>query len=224
MVLIIVLFILIAFIAGVGYLGYKDVTDKVSIEEKVNQIRSDENYVTLDEISQYMKDSIIAIEDRRFYDHGGVDYYALARSVVVNVTNQGNQGGSTLTQQLAKNMYFMDDNTGIRKVSEAFVARELERNYTKDEILEMYLNIVYYGDGYYGIYDAAKGYYNTHPKDLTLTQASVLAGLPQAPSVYALSNKNEITKDRQKQVIKSMLELNMITKREYEEAMNAEIY
>lgn len=209
---------------GIGYLGYRDAVAEEGIEEKVEKLRSDEHYTTIENISEPLKDAVVAIEDRRFYEHEGVDYYALVRSIVVNVSNQGKQGGSTLTQQLAKNFYFMDDNSGVRKLSEAFIARSLESKYSKDEILEMYLNIVYYGDGFYGVYDASQGYFNTTPDALDIAQASMLAGLPQAPSVYALSNHDVRSLERQKQVLNTMLELQMINKNQYEDALKETIY
>lgn len=221
---IILAFFVICIITGGGYLEYKRAVDNISIEQKVNEIHAVEHYTTLEDIATYMKDGVVAIEDRRFYQHDGVDYYALMRSLVVNITNQGHQGGSTLSQQLAKNMYFMEDNSGFKKVAEAFVAKDLEHMYTKDEILEMYLNIIYYGDGHYGIYEASMGYYGVLPKDLNITQASVLSGMAQAPSIYMLSNRDSITKDRQKQVLNAMLDLQMITKRDYDEAMKANIF
>lgn len=218
LILITLAFLLICIVAGIGYLDYKSEVDKVSVEEKVSEIESIEHYTPIGDISDEMKDAIVAIEDRRFYDHNGVDYYALVRGIVVTLSNQGVQGGSTLTQQLAKNMYFMDNNSGIKKIAEAFVAKEIEGKYEKEKILELYLNVAYYGDGHYGIYDAAMGYFQKTPAELTLSEASVLAGLPQAPSVYALSNKNEQTKERQMQVLNSMLDLEMITQEEYNEA------
>ena len=211
-------FLVVCVVSCFGYLGYKDEVDKVSIETKVSDIEKQEHYTKIEDISLVMKDAIVAIEDRRFYEHQGIDYYALARGVVVTLSKQGVQGGSTLTQQLAKNMYFMKDNSGIKKISEAFVAKEIEAIYDKDKILELYLNVAYYGDGHYGIYDAAMGYFQKSPAELSVGEASVLAGLPQAPSVYALSNKNEQTKQRQMQVLNSMLELGMINQQEYDEA------
>lgn len=222
--LLIVAFLIICIVVGMGYAGYKDVSDNMSIEAHVEAIRAQQNYTDIEDISKDMKDAVVAIEDRRFYDHNGVDYYALVRSLVVNLSNQGRQGGSTITQQLAKHMYFMENNDGIHKVSEAFVAREIEKEYSKDEILEMYLNVVYYGDGHTGIYEASMGYYHVLPKDLNLEQASVLAGMPQAPSVYMLSNKDSITKDRQLQVLKSMLDLHMISTKEYEAVKEVDIF
>lgn len=218
LILIVLAFLLICIVAGIGYLDYKSEVDKVSVEEKVSEIENIEHYTSINDISSDMKDAIVAIEDRRFYDHNGVDYYALVRGIVVTLSNQGVQGGSTLTQQLAKNMYFMDDNGGTKKIAEAFVAKELEDKYDKEKILELYLNVAYYGDGHYGIYDAAMGYFQKTPAELSVSEASVLAGLPQAPSVYALSNKNEQTKERQMQVLNSMLELEMITQEEYNTA------
>ncbi len=218
--LLLAIFLIIVLVVGaialMGYVDYKDKVETVTVEEKVNALRSGATYVKLDDIALDMQHAVVAIEDHRFFDHDGIDYYALVRSVVVNISGQGNQGGSTLSQQLAKNFYFMEDKGRLRKVSEAYVAKYLEETYSKKEILEMYVNIVYYGDNHYGIYEASMGYFDVLPENLTLAQASVLAGLPQAPSVYALSNQNPQTIERQRMVLKAMLDYNFIDEQQYE--------
>ena len=146
-----------AFIGLTGYFKYKEAIEAVPIEEKVASIRDSSNYSLLDEISADFTDAIVAIEDHRFYEHGAVDFIALARATFINLREkQVLQGGSTLTQQVAKNIYFENDQNFVRKVAELFVAFNLEKIYTKDEILELYVNVIYYGDGNYGIKEASE--------------------------------------------------------------------
>ncbi|MFV0381237.1 MAG: transglycosylase domain-containing protein [Breznakia sp.] len=206
-------------IVGLGYLGYRDQLDANPLDIMVQSLQAKKNYIELQDMNPYLVDAVYAIEDRRFYSHHGIDYIGVVRAVVVNISKQGSQGGSTISQQLAKQFYFAEDNDGIRKVSEAFIAKRLEREYSKDMILEMYININYYGDGFDGIYEASMGYFNVSPKQLSLAQASMLAGLVQAPSIYALSNQDERSYQRQRQVLSSMLELELISKEEYANAI-----
>lgn len=195
-----------------GYQLYQEVITQVSLEDKIEQIQSSEDYITLDDIPKDFQDAIIAIEDHRFYSHFGIDLIALGRAVITNVTNgEIIGGGSTITQQLAKNMYFTQEKKFTRKVAEAFVAFDLERNYEKEEILELYLNISYFGDGFYGINAAANGYFNKEPMELTLDECTLLAGLINAPSVYALSNQTILSYQRQEQVIDAMVKYDYLS-------------
>jgi len=196
-----------SFIGLLGYFKYKEAIKAVPIEEKVASIREDNNYTPLIEISTDFTDSIVAIEDHRFYEHGAVDLIALARATFINLKEkQVLQGGSTLTQQVAKNIYFSNDQNFVRKVAELFVAYNLEKVYTKDEILELYVNVIYYGDGNYGIKEASENYFNKLPSELSYDEATLLAGLPQAPSAYALSTNYERAKQRQAEVIEALTE------------------
>ena len=219
-IVLIVIIAIAAYFIHDGYELYRKVIDEKSIEQKVSDIRKDENYVGIDEISQNLKDSIVSIEDRRFYEHFGIDLYSIGRAVVGNFKKQElASGGSTITQQLAKNMYFSQEKKITRKIAEIFVALDLEEEYEKDEILELYLNIIYFGDGYYGIKEATNGYLNKEPSELTLYEATLLAGIPNAPSVYALSNNTKLTYERQKIVLRALLDTEKITKDEYNELL-----
>ena len=196
-----------SFIGLLGYFKYKEAIKNVPLEVKVTSIREDSNYTPLDEISTDFTDSIVAIEDRRFYEHGAIDIIALARATFINLREkQVLQGGSTLTQQVAKNIYFSNDQNFVRKVGELFVAYNLEKLYSKDEILELYVNLVYYGDGNYGIKEASENYFDKLPSELSYDEATLLAGLPQAPSAYALSTNYERAKQRQAEVIEALTE------------------
>ncbi|MBD3107980.1 transglycosylase domain-containing protein [Bacillus sp. AGMB 02131] len=196
-----------AFIGLTGYFKYKEAIKAIPIEEKVASIQESSNYTPLDEISADFTDAIVAIEDHRFYEHGAVDPIALARATFINLREKEVlQGGSTLTQQVAKNIYFENDQNFVRKVAELFVAYNLEKIYSKDEILELYVNVIYYGDGNYGIKEASENYFGKMPLELNYDEATLLAGLPQAPSAYALSTNYERAKQRQSEVIEALTE------------------
>ena len=131
------------------------------------------------------------------------------------------KAGSTITQQVAKNLYFIGESNFIyRKIAEAFVSFDLEKKYSKDDILEVYINTIYFGEGYYGIKQAAKGYYNKEPKDLSLYEATMLAGVPNAPSVYAPTVNPDLAKSRQEKVLRSMIESEFLTQEEADKITN----
>lgn len=176
--------------------------------------------IELDEIAQWMQQAIVAIEDERFYQHRGIDFRGLARAAYQNLRSGGIvQGGSTLTQQLAKNLYLGPERTLGRKAKELYYTIQLERTYTKKEILNMYLNHVYFGQGAYGVEAAARTYFDKSAKELTLAESAMLAGLPRAPSYYAPTTNLKGAKERQKIVLNRMVELGMISTADREEAL-----
>ena len=192
-------------VVGKGYDMYKTALEEISIEDKVEQIRSAPDYCTLQEIAPDFLTAIVSVEDKRFYSHGGFDIAAFAKASVKNIVNmQIIGGGSTITQQLAKNMYFTLDQTYTRKVAELLMAFDLEKRYSKSDILELYLNIIYFGHGQNGIKAACEYYFDCEPLYLTLEQTLYLAGLPQAPSVYSVDD--EKAEQRAKQVLAAMIE------------------
>ena len=167
--------------------------------------------LSLGEMSPFIPKAVVAIEDRRFYDHYGVDPVGIARAIVTNITHRrGKQGGSTLTQQLAKNLFLSPDRTLERKVQEALLAIWLEHRYTKDQILEMYLNRVYLGSGAYGVEAASRRYFNKSAKDLNLMEAATLAGLLKAPSRLSPARDPKAANDRAKLVLAAMRQEGMI--------------
>lgn len=219
--LILVCVFLVGYIVSDGYKLYKSAIDEISIEEKISQIRNNPDYVKIDEIPKDYLNAVVSVEDKRFYDHFGVDIYSIGRAFLSNLESKKIMGGgSTITQQLAKNMYFEQKKVLSRKVAEVFVSMDLEEKYTKEDILELYINIIYYGDGYYGIGDATKGYFGKEPKELDLNEITLLAGIPNAPSVYQLSNNSIYTYQRQIIVIKSMLDTNNIDQEVAQELIN----
>ncbi len=175
--------------------------------------------VPLEEISHHVVNATLAIEDRRFYDHRGFDLKGVARAVVVNVGSMSaRQGASTLTQQLARNLYLTHERTWQRKMKEAMYTVQLEMKYTKDEILGMYLNQIYYGHGSYGIEAASMMYFDKHASELTLAESAMLAGIPKGPKYYSpyLNMKN--AKDRQLTILQAMVEGGSITAEQAEDA------
>ncbi len=210
-----------AYLTTAGYMMYKRATDYRSVTEEVTALRRSEKYTTLDEIPDIYEQAVIAAEDHRFFKHWGVDPISLVRALVQNIKDKEfSQGGSTITQQLAKNMFFSNEKKLERKVAELFVVYELEDNYAKDVILELYINSVYYGNGYYNIRDAAKGYFRCTPQDMTDYECTMLAGVPNAPSVYALNKNSDLAAKRQEYVLERMVECGSITKEEKNDILN----
>lgn len=191
-----------------------------SIKAAVNeQIAEREHYVPLEEIPRSLRQAIVAVEDTRFYSHKGFDPEGIARATVVNVeAGHIEEGGSTITQQLVKNLFLTHEQSFTRKVEEILLAINMERNFTKDEILELYLNTIYFGSNFYGIYEAAMGYFGKEPWELTLAESTMLAGLPQAPSLYSPYVDFMAAKNRQLIVIQAMVRANLLSDREAERA------
>ena len=212
-ILLIIVACSIVFLIGQSY--YSKALKQKPLLTRVEEITSKENFVKFEDMSSYYRNAVISVEDHRYYDHGPVDFIAIARAIFINIKNgELQEGGSTITQQVAKNIVFSQEQSWVRKVGEIFAAYDLEKNYTKKEIFELYVNTAYFGDGYYGIYDASYGYYNKSPKDLNLDEASMLAGVPNAPSVYAPTVNPDLAKKRQYHVLNTMLEYGYITKDE----------
>ena len=195
---------------GVGCGVYKSIIDETSIESKIEEVKENSNYTELDNIDKTFLDAIVAIEDHRFYKHGAMDLVSIARALITNLENgQILEGGSTITQQVAKNIFLTNEQSFDRKIKEICIAQKLENKYTKEEILELYVNVIYFGDGYIGIKEACNGYFNKEPNELSDNEATLLAGLPQAPSLYALNNNYDKALERQEQVIDALNKLNM---------------
>lgn len=176
--------------------------------------------IKINEIPLYVQNAFIAVEDKRFRSHHGLDYVRLTKAILLNVTRTGRQGGSTITQQLVKTAFLTPERSLKRKIIEAVLTYEMEKIYTKDEILENYLNTINFGKGAYGIKNASLRYFGVLPKDLTIAQAALLAGIPKSPQKYS---KLENGIKRQKIVLLSMLNAGVITKEEYEVVKNEKI-
>ncbi len=180
--------------------------------------------VPLSEISDYMKQATIAIEDQSFYRHHGVNIKGIIRAIISNIKGGPLQGGSSITQQLIKNSILTPERTYARKFKELILAIEMEQKFTKDQILEMYLNEIPYGSNAYGVEAASQTYFNTSAKDLTLPQAAILASLPKAPTYYSpYGSHPEALKSRQEAVLDNMVEMGFITEEEAETAKNTKL-
>ena len=178
--------------------------------------------ITIGEIPPYLPRAFVAIEDRRFYDHFGIDPIGITRALVTNLRGRGvAQGGSTLTQQLAKNLFLTQERTAARKIQEAILALWLERTYSKDQILELYLNRVYFGSGAYGVEAAAQRYFNKSARSVSIAEAAMLAGLVQAPSRLAPNRNPDLAEKRAQLVIAAMADQGFITQAAAKTALTA---
>ena len=208
---IILIFGLILYIAGDNM--YKNALAGQSSAALIAEIQSDPNYVEYEDLPQNYINAVIAVEDHRFREHGAIDLIAIARAIYVNISTFSlREGGSTITQQVAKNIFYItEDNPVVRKSAEILTSFDLEDKYTKNDILELYVNTIYFGDGYYGIEEACQGYLNKDATEMTLADSTMMAGIPNAPSVYAPTVNPDLTRDRQEKVISSMVEYNYIS-------------
>lgn len=207
-------------IGGMGYRRYRMAVSAMPLPEAVISITSREDYVPFEEISPLFVQALTSVEDRRFFTRTGIDIIAMGRAVAVNLYyGKIIEGGSTIGQQVAKNLYFTHTPSITRKVAEVLIMLELERLCSKEEIFALYANIIYYGDGYHGIHAASHGYFNKEPSELSLPEASLLAGLPQSPSRYQLSSGSALAITRQSQVLQAMVECGFIESQTKEEAL-----
>lgn len=227
------LFLLLLFIAGFWWAGgsslvskptlthaeqtYTTAIDKTSngltklkrvlfLRQAVDAKLDRQKWTNLQDIPLVMQQAIISTEDNRFYRHSGFDLEGIARATLVNMqTGSVVEGGSTITQQLVKNLFLSHDQTVGRKLEEFILALDMEMRYSKEQILEMYLNTIYFGSGAYGITDAAKIYFGKNPANLNLAESTMLAGLPNAPSVYSPYVNFSAAKARQAVVLSTMI-------------------
>ncbi len=181
--------------------------------------------ISIDEVPDDFKKALIATEDKNFYTHHGYDLTGLARSTVQNViAGHVVQGASTITQQLARILFLSNEKTFDRKIKEIIIASRIEKTIPKDKILEMYMNNVYLGSGAYGVESAAQTYFNKHLKNCTLSELALIAGLPQAPSVYSPFNNMDLAIQRRNQVLTRMYKMKYITEDQYNSAKEAKVH
>ena len=175
------------------------------LKQAVNSRINSANYVKLQDIPESLQQAVVAVEDRKFYNHWGFDMEGIFRASLVNLQyGQVREGASTITQQLVKNLFLSQEQTMGRKAEEFVLAMDMELNYSKDEILELYLNTIYFGSGYYGIKEASEGYFGKEPAMLTLPESAMLAGIPNAPSLYSPYVDFMLAKKRQFIVLDAM--------------------
>ena len=184
----------------------------------------DSNYIVSSQIPELFKSAMISIEDKNFYKHGGVDYKAIVRAAKELVVNrQITQGGSTITMQLARGIFLNNGRSWERKIEEIFIAWDLERKYSKEQILEFYLNNVYFMNGYYGIASASEGYFNKTPDQLDLSQIAYLCAIPNSPTYYDPLVHPDHTVERRNLILANMLEDGVISQGEYDQAVGETI-
>lgn len=209
---------------------FRDSETTIAYNSKGKQIAvlkgdKDSYYMAIEDIPKYVKDAFIVTEDKKFYSHNGIDAEGIVRAVWVQIQNKGeiSQGASTITQQLARGVFLNTDKTYERKIKEIFIALELEKKYSKDQIFEFYLNSIYFSDGYYGIEAAAKGYFSSSCKELSLSQLCFLCAIPNNPTLYDPIENKDNTLKRRDRILKQMLDDKVITQAEYDIAVNEEI-
>ena len=194
------------------------------IEKKTNELKNKKAYTRLEDLDKKYREAVIAAEDHRFYNHGAVDFQSLLRAVDINIRKkQFVEGGSTITQQLVKNLFFDQGQNFERKLKEYFMSVEMEKKFTKDQILEMYVNKSYFGSGYYSIKEASKGYFDKTPDILTLSEAAFLAGVPNAPSVYDPRVNKNLAVQRRRIVLEKMITYGYISAEEAKMASEQEL-
>ena len=222
-IIIFISFIFIGYFTYQGYYMYEQAINETPIEKRIKQIKEDTNYTKIEQVSEIYINSVIAVEDHRFYKHGAIDIISIGRAIYTDIKEMKLvEGGSTITQQLVKNIYFTQEKKLVRKIAEIFMAFEIEENCTKDEILELYINTCYFGDGYYNIKEASNGYFDKEPTDLNEYEATLLAGLPNAPSVYAPTKNPELARQRQAQVVEKLVKYKYIPQEQADDILNIE--
>ena len=217
------------------FLPTASATEKLGLNGKIDRIMNVESavkakeknirpYVMLEDMPNSFVQAIIAVEDARFYTHAGYDLSSIARAAFVNVeAGEIEEGASTITQQLAKNLFLSQEQSFTRKAEELLLAVNIEKHFSKRKILELYLNTIYFGSNFYGISAAAEGYFGKQPIELTTAESAMLAGLPNAPSLYSPYVNFMLAKKRQLVVIDAMLKNKSISAREAENARIEEI-
>lgn len=188
-----------------GYELYREALQAESLTQQVQAIRDKEGFTSFKELPGVYVNAVVSVEDHRFFKHNGIDLIAIGRAILHDVqAGRYVEGGSTITQQLAKNLYFDQEKELTRKAAEVFMAFELEKHYTKDEIFELYVNCIYFGEGYYSVGEASEGYFKKVPGDMSDYESTLLAGVPNAPSKYAPTKNLKLAQKRQKKVIARM--------------------
>ena len=182
-------------------------------------------YVKYEDIPSDVIDAIVTIEDKRYFQHEGVDFIANVRAAMALIQNEGKvtQGASTITQQLARNIFLTNEVTMERKIKEIFIASEMEKKYSKQQILEFYLNNIYYANGYYGIQAAAKGYLGKSISELSLSETAFLCAIPNSPTLYNPITKSENTYTRRDKILSQMYEDGLISQKQYKKAIKEEV-
>lgn len=195
-----------------GWQMYTQALEAMPLDQRVKQVRAQESYTSFEELPDTYVEAVLAAEDHRFYQHGGLDVIALGRALVNDIKAMSFvEGGSTITQQLAKNLFFTQEKRLTRKVAEMFMAFHIEANYSKEEIFELYVNSIYFGSGCYDVASASQTYFGVEPSAMDADQCTLLAGIPNAPSVYDPTVNPDLSQQRQRQVVELMVKREYLT-------------
>ena len=202
---------------------YKEALDGETLETVIEGVMSDPDYIKYEDLPQNYINAVISVEDHRFRDHGAIDLIAIGRAIYVNITTFSlREGGSTITQQVAKNIFYITESNPVtRKSAEIITAFDLEDKYTKNEIIELYVNTIYFGDGYYGIEEACQGYLGKSATEMTLADCTMMAGIPNARSVYAPTVSPDLTRSRQEKVVSDMTQHGYLSEEDKNDLMNS---
>ncbi|MBR0462600.1 MAG: transglycosylase domain-containing protein [Erysipelotrichaceae bacterium] len=221
LLLILSVLVCLATVLGQGWFRFQREIENMPLSTAVAQYTDKDDYVVFEDIDDDFVKAVISVEDKRFFDRQGYDFVALIRAFYNNFrAGRVVEGGSTITEQIAKNLYLGGYVNGIEeKTAEIFIMLDLEKEYSKEDLFALYANMNYYGDGYWGIRDAAKGYYAADAGDLTLAEAAILAGIPNAPSILQLSTGYDLAKERQAWVLQTMVNNGYISEDDMETAL-----
>ena len=215
-----VLLIVMGYFAIRGLIMWNDARERSPLAETVTELRLREGFVKYEELPEFYIQAVISTEDRKFETHGGISVKSIIRALLYDVKSMSfEQGGSTITQQLAKNLWFTQEKRLERKFAEIYAAFALEKELTKHEIFELYVNSIYFGSGYYGISDAARGYFDKDVSELTDYECAMLAGLPNAPSAYSPDASPELARKRLSLVLDSMKANGVLTNERAQEVL-----
>lgn len=214
--------------SAVWYTGYKEYTkliEESSVQSKMDEVRAYKHYVPYDTIPTFFLDATVAVEDERFYSRNlPIDVQAILRATWVNIKSLSlEQGGSTIPQQVAKNLYLDNSTSFVKKVTEYYLTKDVLKELSKQEILTTYVNIIYYGNGGYGVQHASRNYFELNVWELNEGELSILAGLPQAPSVYDLTQNFDLARQRQKHVLYRLEQSGKINKETADNIFKEEI-
>lgn len=214
--------IAVGFFAIKGAIMWNNAKSAKPITQTVERLRAEDGFVKYEDLPQFYIDAVVSVEDRKFFTHGGINPKSIARALLHDISTLSlEQGGSTITQQVAKNLWFTQEKRLERKFAEVFAAFDLEKELSKEEIFELYVNSIYFGRGYYGVSAAANGYYGKSVNALSDYECAMLAGLPNAPSVYLPDENPQLARRRLELVLDSMLDNGAISANKREEVSEA---
>ena len=225
LVLLLLFVTVIATLLVQGHFRYEREIEAKPLSVAISEYTSQDGYVKFEDIDEDFVNAVISVEDKRFFSRQGYDFVALFRALYHNFKARDViEGGSTITEQIAKNLYLGGSVNGLEeKMAEIFIMMALEREYSKEELFALYANMNYYGDGYWGIKDASEGYYGLEPDDLSVAKAAMLAGVPNAPAVYQLSDGYDLAKQRQEWVLSTMYNNSYIDEKQLEQAKTEDV-